>query len=276
MKHDLFVQTLVNEFHERKLAHAFLVQTNQYDKTYNSILNFIKMINCPSVYKDECDICNLCRLVDSGNLPSLIVIEPDGNVIKKEQLLSLKDSFKTKPVFSKYNIYIIKNAELLNSSSANTILKFLEEPEDDIIGFFITNNKDNVMETIQSRCQILFDYYDDVSYLDKLDLTLVFDFLNNYKQSGLLYNKNFLISKFESRVDYLNFLKNLFYVFEHLLDVSLNVTDLKYIELSFLLNKGSDYYISWLNLISKYLRRVNYNINILLSLDSFVLEAQCL
>ena len=260
MKHDLFVQTLVNEFHERKLAHAFLVQTNQYDKTYNSILNFIKMINCPSVYKDECDICNLCRLVDSGNLPSLIVIEPDGNVIKKEQLLSLKDSFKTKPVFSKYNIYIIKNAELLNSSSANTILKFLEEPEDDIIGFFITNNKDNVMETIQSRCQILFDYYDDVSYLDKLDLTLVFDFL----------------SKFESRVDYLNFLKNLFYVFEHLLDVSLNVTDLKYIELSFLLNKGSDYYISWLNLISKYLKRVNYNINILLSLDSFVLEAQCL
>ena len=39
--------------------------------------------------------------------------------------------------------YIIKNAERLNPSSANTILKFLEEPEDNIIAILLTNNRYN-------------------------------------------------------------------------------------------------------------------------------------
>ena len=39
--------------------------------------------------------------------------------------------------------------------AANSILKFLEEPNDDIIAFLITNSFDNVMTTIVSRCQII-------------------------------------------------------------------------------------------------------------------------
>ena len=52
-------------------------------------------------------------------------------------------------------IYIIKNCEKLNSSSANCILKFLEEPEDDIIAILLTDNINMVLPTIKSRCQIL-------------------------------------------------------------------------------------------------------------------------
>ena len=75
------------------------------------------------------------------NLPSLIIIEPDGLNIKKDQILDMMEKFSTKPVFTKFNIYVIREADRFNQSSANTLLKFLEEPEDNIIGFFITNNK---------------------------------------------------------------------------------------------------------------------------------------
>ena len=76
------------------------------------------------------------------------------------------------PIFSKYNIYIINQCDKLNSSSANSLLKFLEEPEDNIIGFFITNSKMNVISTVRSRCQEYSIYYDkeskDYKYLDNI------------------------------------------------------------------------------------------------------------
>ena len=52
-------------------------------------------------------------------------------------------------------IYVIKEAEKLNTSAANTLLKFLEEPADDIIAILLTNNRYKLLDTILSRCQVL-------------------------------------------------------------------------------------------------------------------------
>ena len=70
----------------------------------------------------------------------LKIVKPNGQFIKKEQLLELQNSVLNKPVEANKIIYIIKNAERLNSSSANSILKFLEEPEDNIIAILLTDN----------------------------------------------------------------------------------------------------------------------------------------
>ena len=96
-----------------------------------------------------------------------MIIEPDGMSIKKNQLQELQDQFSMKPVYSKYNSYVIMNAELMNASSANSILKFLEEPTDHIIGFLVTNNKEKMLDTIISRCQNLKFIYDDKSKSDE-------------------------------------------------------------------------------------------------------------
>jgi DNA polymerase-3 subunit delta' len=52
-------------------------------------------------------------------------------------------------------VYIINNAEKLNVSSSNSLLKFLEEPPEGIIAILITNNMYQLLNTIISRCQIL-------------------------------------------------------------------------------------------------------------------------
>ena len=49
-----------------------------------------------------------------------------------------------------------KNAEKLNGSSANAMLKFVEEPTEGILGFFITNNKDVIIPTIKNDNIIIF------------------------------------------------------------------------------------------------------------------------
>ena len=162
---------IYKKYREGRLAHAYLIETNNIPKLMNDLKELIKALNCPEEYQETCHKCNLCNLISKNNLPSLVTIEPEGTSIKKSQIEDLKIAFETKPIYSKYNTYIIKNAEKLNGSSANAMLKFVEEPTEGIIGFFITNNKDVMIPTIKSRCQSLVVNYESDNLLDKLNMT---------------------------------------------------------------------------------------------------------
>lgn len=133
-----------------KISHAYMIEIDDYDDDFNCVIDFVKLILC----KDNNDN-NILGLIDSGNYPDLKIIEPDGNVIRKKQLIQLQEDFRNKSFLDNKMIYIIKEADKLNDSSGNTILKFLEEPEDDIIAILVTTNRYKVIETILSRCQVL-------------------------------------------------------------------------------------------------------------------------
>ena len=53
------------------------------DKCLEILLNVIKNIFCNEIDDDK--KYSLCHLIDINNLPSLKIIEPDGNFIKKDQ-----------------------------------------------------------------------------------------------------------------------------------------------------------------------------------------------
>ena len=46
-------------------------------------------------------------MIDSGNYPDLKIIEPDGNSIKKSQLIKLQEDFRNKSFLNNRMIYII-------------------------------------------------------------------------------------------------------------------------------------------------------------------------
>lgn len=135
---------------EDKLSHAFLIECKTKENYKQIILEFIKKILDKNKYQTDLDISNL---VENNNYPELKIIEPINNIIRKEQLLELQKEFYVQPIYGKYMIYILDGAEYLNTSSANTILKFLEEPPTNVIAFLLTNNIYNVIDTISSRCQ---------------------------------------------------------------------------------------------------------------------------
>ena len=168
---------LKKKYEDNKLSHAFLIETNNYELCLNDIKQLLKIVNCPDKYKSDCtEQCNLCKLIDLFNLPSIIIVEPDGMSIKKQQLNELQEKFSTKPVYSRYNTYIIKDADMMNDSASNCMLKFLEEPEDNILGFFITTNKERVIDTIKSRCQIMKIDYATKSVIDEK----IIEYANEY------------------------------------------------------------------------------------------------
>ena len=64
----------------------------------------------------------------------------------------MKSDLSVKSFYGK-KIYWIKDIEKMTEQAANSLLKFLEEPEDDIIAILSCKNISAVLPTIISRCQ---------------------------------------------------------------------------------------------------------------------------
>jgi len=272
---------IITKYHENKLAHAYLIETNNSQEFIHDLLKLIKNINCPHTYKEECSKCNLCNLTNKNNLPSIKFIEPDGTSIKKNQIEELQIAFSSKPLFSKYNIYIILNAEKLNASSANAMLKFLEEPLDNILGFFITNNKDIIMETIKSRCQMYVINYPNEDIIKKLGLTpdeyqkyldLIINYLKLIKIEKPINNKKEILDIYSERKDIEILFKIMFYLYYqnylYLIDSSYDNHALN----QFKITNNILQIVNEMNIIEAILLDLSYNVNIELILDKFVIE----
>lgn len=276
-----FLNEIVTKYRENKLAHAYLIETNNIEKATSDILGLIKVLNCPSEYKEKCLECNLCNLINKQNLPSLKIIEPDGASIKKNQVESLKSDFGTKPIYSKFNVYIIKNAEKLNPSSANSMLKFVEEPTDGILGFFITSNKDVMIDTIKSRCQSILLNYEANSITEKLNITqelyesylpVITNYLSKLNSESLINNKKEILNVFPDRVDVENILKIIFEIYYNYLMKLLNKEYNETVTAIYKLDISKSKLIANLQIITDTLNNIGYNVNIELLLDKFVIE----
>lgn len=88
------------------------------------------------------------------NNPDFISIEPQGASIKIAQIRSLQTDVIIKP-HGDYKIYLITDAEKMTIESQNALLKTLEEPPNYVIIILLTNNKNSLLDTIKSRCDIV-------------------------------------------------------------------------------------------------------------------------
>ena len=193
--------SIIESFHENNNPHAFLVSTNNLDKCYSDIYEITRIINCSKNGEVGCE-CPACKLINAGTTPDIITVEPDGKEIKISSIERIMNTFVTKPLVNKYQVYIIKEADKLNMSSANKILKFLEEPSPGIIGFLITNNPGSILPTIRSRCTLFNFNYEFSNMLSILDITedvfdkyytdamqIVFNLENDPKYKVMIYLK---------------------------------------------------------------------------------------
>ena len=148
---------LKNAVLKNRNSHAYLFETKGYPKQLDVALAFSKFLLCPrkNTAKNNCGTCTQCSRIDDGNFTELKIIEPDGLWIKKEQLEELQSEFSKKSIEAKIKVYIINHAEKLNAAAANSILKFLEEPEENIVAILLTDNLYQLLNTIVSRCQII-------------------------------------------------------------------------------------------------------------------------
>lgn len=159
------------------INHAYLLETNIKD-VFLLIDEFLKIV---------LNIENDIELTQYKNSPDYFIVETEGLTIKKTQILGLRESFVTKPIYKNKRVFIIKEAGKLNSSSANSLLKFLEDPPEDTVGLLITNNTNFVINTVTSRCQGLKFFGDnlEIESKDEDSKTLLLSFVDLIESEGV-------------------------------------------------------------------------------------------
>ena len=71
-----------------------------------------------------------------------------------DDIRELKESVYTAPYESPYKVYIIDEVHMLTKEAFNALLKMLEEPPQYVVFILATTEKDKVIDTIISRCQV--------------------------------------------------------------------------------------------------------------------------
>ncbi|MDU4714472.1 MAG: DNA polymerase III subunit delta' [Gemella haemolysans] len=153
-KDEIVIKSLTNTLKTNKLSHAYLVIGEDSLYSDEFILRFVKAIFCLENKNKEffsCERCNNCRSINHGNYVDFYKLTSDTS-IKKDEIQTLKSDLSVKSFYGK-KIYWIKDIEKMTEQAANSLLKFLEEPEDDIIAILSCKNISAVLPTIISRCQ---------------------------------------------------------------------------------------------------------------------------
>ena len=139
---------------QNKLSHSYLFVGIQGIGKKMIATEFAKMILCLDDNK-YCNHCKSCIEFDTNNNPDFVLISPDENNIKIEQIRDIQKRIQEKPIISEKKVYIIDNADLMTTEAQNCLLKTLEEPPEFAVIILIGSNSNTFLPTIKSRCTII-------------------------------------------------------------------------------------------------------------------------
>ena len=204
-------KTLINQVNNNKISNQYLL--------YGENLNEINYDAEALIYNLLVSNSNLKLKFDRDKLTDLLVIEPEKNSITIDKIRDISKFVSTKPFESNNKVVLIKQADLMRTEASNALLKNLEEPKPFVYFILLTDNKNKLLKTIISRCQVInylsereneeFDYTTALDILDKSmgqnlltmldskeylsdfqkDTDVLFDFLMEFYSSFLKFVK---------------------------------------------------------------------------------------
>ncbi|MBS8266948.1 DNA polymerase III subunit delta' [Mesobacillus boroniphilus] len=151
------LKMIKNSILKNRIAHAYLFEGMRGTGKKEISILLAKSINCHAPvdgYK-PCESCLNCKRINHGNHPDIHLVEPDGLSIKKGQIQQLQEEFSKTGVESKNKLYTIVHADRMTTNAANSLLKFLEEPHAGTVAVLITEQAQQMLPTILSRCQLI-------------------------------------------------------------------------------------------------------------------------
>jgi len=185
---DKAIGILQKAYSSGKFAHAYIFAGTDGVGKYKTAREWGKLLLCEDVRNegglvDSCGECKSCKLFEAGS-------HPDFNHVYKELIEFTKDGKDKKtpldlpidvirefliekapirPIVSQRKVFVVSEAEKLNTSSQNALLKCLEEPPEYCSIILICTRLEKLFPTIKSRCQtIRFLPVDKERIADKL------------------------------------------------------------------------------------------------------------
>lgn len=281
----IFKNAITND----KISHAYIIETNKYLKSDDYILNIIK-----EILSINCKIENSDELIDTNNHPDLTILSTDNLQFKKNELINLKNDFKTKPIVGKYKIYLIKEADKLSINLSNSLLKFIEEPEEGVIAFLMVENRYQIIKTILSRCQIvqlrknienqnINDFYNFHNYPNeniKEEIKNILSFIVSIERNkigAILYENKFIFDLFKNKEEIKKMLDIMKLIYVDTLKLKNNLdiyyfNDYKNILQTISSVNENNKILKKINIITNITNKLSYNVNLNLLIDKLIIE----
>ena len=99
----------------------------------------------------RCEKCNSCEMIKKGYHPDLMIIEPEEESVKIEQIRQGLSFLFYHPQISSLKILIINQADKMTEDCQNALLKTLEEPRENNLIILVTSAPKRLLTTIRSR-----------------------------------------------------------------------------------------------------------------------------
>ena len=171
---DKAISILQRAYAAGKVPHAYIFTGPEGVGKFKTVRQFAKLLLCgnPVVeddFADSCGVCQSCRAFEADS-------HPDFNNVYKELREFTKDGkgkpppvdlpidvireflvekVSTRPTLSQRKVFVISEAERLNDSSQNCLLKVLEEPPAYCSIILLCTGLDKLLPTTKSRSQIV-------------------------------------------------------------------------------------------------------------------------
>jgi len=153
---ELAKKILTSALREDRISHSYLFHGPQGSGKKQTALEFAKALNCSQRRGDDpCENCPSCRRIATHTHPDVQLTSPIGpkQVIGIQAIKKIEKYAALKSMQSRYEVFIIDQAERLTKEASNSFLKTLEEPPPEVVIILISAFPDEIIPTIVSRCQ---------------------------------------------------------------------------------------------------------------------------
>jgi DNA polymerase-3 subunit delta' len=172
--HDRATSIVQRAFGSGKSSHAYIFAGPDGVGKFKTACEWAKMMLCKgpveeNEFADSCGSCDSCRFFEAGSHPDfhhvykeLLEFTKNGKdkttpvelpiAVIREFLI---EKVPNKPTLSQRKVFVVSEAEKLNASSQNALLKVLEEPPGYCSIVLLCTRLERLLATTKSRCQIV-------------------------------------------------------------------------------------------------------------------------
>jgi DNA polymerase-3 subunit delta' len=136
-----------------RLSHAYLLLTADEDNLQGYLKIFAELLACNQ--EEPCGECRTCRLIDQKVHPDVITYPKKDKTVSSEEINELIEESFIRPIECDKKIFVIENAQTMNLSAQNKLLKTLEEPPRNVHIILGATNEFSLLPTIKSRVKKL-------------------------------------------------------------------------------------------------------------------------
>lgn len=138
-----------NRLARGKLSHAYLIA----GEDRKALADLLAQAYVCTGERKPCGLCAGCRKALGGIHPDITRVGSDGEALKVDEIRALRADAYIRPNEAPRKVYVVENAETMNASGQNVLLKLLEEGPAYGAFLFLAPNPEELLPTLRSRCE---------------------------------------------------------------------------------------------------------------------------